>query len=87
MEREGGSCAQQFLLFTHESDHCPLEVIWVGLLDLPNLEVDAAHGEHVISQERELEVSGGIVAFERVPEKSEIGLLSLVLEEERKVIV
>ena len=57
-----------------------------GLLDLPDVEVDEAHGEHVVGEEGELVLAVGVVRLEGVPQELDVLLLLRALEGERQVV-
>lgn len=67
-EDKGRSCFQQVLLdVLAEADETFLKVFWPGLSNLPDVEVDEAHREHVIGKEGELILAVSVVALEGVP--------------------
>lgn len=70
-----------------ESYQAHHEVLRLRLLDLPDVEIDEAHGEHVVGEERELVLAVGVVGLEGVPEKRDVVLLLRALEGERQVLV
>ena len=51
-----------------EADETLLEVFWFVLLDLPDIEIDKAHGKHVVGEEDELVLAVGVVGLEGVPQ-------------------
>jgi hypothetical protein len=54
-EYEGGGCCEETLLnVLTETNEALLEVLRFCLLDLPDIEVDEAHGEHVVGKESKL---------------------------------
>jgi hypothetical protein len=53
----------------------------------PNVEVDEAHGEHVVGEEGELILPVRVVGLEGVPQESDVLLLAGCLEGERQVVV
>ena len=67
-------------------DQAHREVLGLRLLDLPDVEVDEAHGEHVVGEERKLVLAVGAIGLERVPEELDVLLLLRALERERQVV-
>ncbi len=85
-EDEGRARFEQVLLHVLAEADQPLgEVAGLGLLDLPDVEVDEAHGEHVVGQEGELVLAVGVVGLEGVPQEGDVLLLLRALEGERQV--
>ena len=48
-------------------DRLILEVPWLRLLDLPDVEVNEAHREHVVREKGELVLAVRVVGFEGIP--------------------
>ena len=63
-----------------------LKVFQPGLPDLPDVEVDEAHGEHVVGEEGELVLAVGVVGLEGVPQEGDVVLLAPGLEAERHLV-
>ena len=61
-------------------------MLFRSLLDLPDVEIDETHGEHVIGEKSELMLLACIVRFERVPEEFDVFLLLRRLEGERQIV-
>lgn len=78
--------AQADLDVPAEADQAHREVLGLRLLDLPDVEVDEAHGEHVVGEERELVLAVRVVRLEGVPEEFDVLLLLRTLEGERQVV-
>ena len=56
-EHEGRSRIEQALLdVLAEADQTHREIVWRRLLDLPDVEINEAHREHVVGEEGELEL-------------------------------
>ena len=86
-EDEGRSSRNQvFLQILVESDQAHLEVLGLCLFDLPDVEVDEAHGEHVVGEKGELILAVGIVGRERVPKERDVFLLCRCLEGKWQVV-
>ena len=86
-ESEGRGCFEQALLHVFpETDEALLEILRPGLPNLPDVEVDAAHGEHVVGEEGELVLAVGVVGLEGVPQKGDVVLLAAGFEGERQVV-
>lgn len=86
-EDERRSCFEQVLLYVlAEADQTHREILGCRLLDLPDVEVDEAHREHVIGEEGELVLAVGVVGFEGVPQEGDVLLLLRALEGERQVV-
>ena len=83
-EDKGRGGLQQGLLgFLTETDEALFEVSRPGMPDLPDVEVDETHGEHVIGKEGELVLTVDVVGLEGVPQKLDVLLLFRGLEGER----
>ena len=86
-ENKGRDCFQQVLLdFPTEADEALPKVFRSGLPNLPDVEVNEAHGEHVIGEEGELVLGVGVVGLECVPQEGDVVLLAGSLEGERQVV-
>ena len=72
--------------FLAEADGGFLKILWFVITDLPDDEVDKAHGEHVVGEKCELIFLFLVVCFEGVPQESEVFLLVRGLEGKREVI-
>lgn len=67
-EDERRRCGQNaFLDVLTKSDQPFLKIPWNALLDLPDVEIDEAHREHVVGEEGELVFSVRVVRLESVP--------------------
>jgi len=69
-----------------ESDEALLKVFRPSLPDLPDVEVDEAHREHVVGEEGELVLAVGVVGLEGVPQEGDVVLLAAGLEGDRQVV-
>lgn len=56
------------------------------MLNLPDVEVDEAHGKHVVGEEGELVLAVIVVRFEGAPQESDVFLLCGALEGEGQVV-
>jgi hypothetical protein len=70
-----------------ETDETFLEVSRTSLSDLPDIEIDEAHGEHMICKESELVFVVGVVGVKSVPEKGDLLLLLRAFERKRQIVV
>ena len=66
---------QAFLDVLAETDEAHREVLGLRLLDLPDVEVDEAHREHVVGEEGERVLRVGGVRLEGVPQKLDVFLV------------
>ena len=81
-EDEGRGRVEQALLnVLAEADQALREIPRLGLPDLPDIEVDEAHREHVVGEEGELVFAVGVVRLEGVPQELDVFLLLRVLKE------
>ena len=86
-EGEGRCGLHKFLLqVLVEADHRFREIARLRLLDLPDVEIDEAHREHVVSEEGELVFAVRIVRLEGIPQELDVFLLLRGLEGERQVV-
>lgn len=86
-EHKGRRRVEQALLdVLAEADQARREILWRRLLDLPDVEIDEAHREHVVGEEGELEFAVRVVRLESVPQELDIFLLLRGLEGERQVV-
>ena len=86
-EDEGrGRLQKIFLDVPAEADETFLEVTPPSLPDLPYIEIDKAHGEHVVGEEGELELAVGVVGIEDVPQKGDVVLLAGRLEGKWQIV-
>jgi hypothetical protein len=86
-EHEGQSRVEEALLdVLAEADEAHREILWRRLLDLPDVEIDEAHREHVVGEEGELIFAMRVVRLESDPQKLDIFLLLRGLEGERQVV-
>ena len=85
-EHEGRSGFEQCLLVSSKPDQTLLEVLRSVLLDLPDVEIDEAHREHVVGEEGELEFAVRVIRLEGVPQELDVFLLLRRLEGERQVV-
>ncbi len=69
-----------------EADQAHREILWRRLLDLPDVEIDEAHREHVVSEKGELVFAVRVVRLESVPQKLDVFLLLRGFEGERQVV-
>ena len=84
---EGRSGVNQFLLqILVEADHGICEIARFRLLDLPDIEIDEAHGEHVVGKKCELVFAVRGVCLESIPQELDVFLLLRSLEGEGQVI-
>ena len=66
-EDEGRGCFEQALLdVLAEADEAHREALGLRLLDLPDVEVDETHREHVVGEEGELVLAVGVVRLEGI---------------------
>ncbi len=86
-EHKGRSGFEETLLdVLAEADQAHREILWRRLLDLPDIEIDEAHREHVVGEEGELIFAVGGVHLESVPQELDVLLLLRGLEGERQVV-
>ena len=86
LNTKGEVASSKAFSFLAEADKPLLEVLGLSLLDLPDVEVDEAHGEHVVGQEGELVFAVRVVGLEGIPQERDILLLLRALERERQVV-
>lgn len=80
-EHEGrGRFEEASLDVLAETDQAHCEVLWFGLPDLPDVEIDKAHRQHVVGEEGELVFGVGVVGLECVPQERDVFLLAAALE-------
>ena len=84
-EHEGRGRCQQAVLVSCKANEALREIIGAGLLDLPDVEIDEAHCEHVIGEEGELVFAVRVVRLEGVPKELDVFLLLRRLEGEGEV--
>ena len=86
-EDKGRGRAQQALFdVLAEADEAFLEIARLRLLDLPDVEIDEAHREHVVGEEGELVFTVRVVRLEGVPKKGDVLLLVLRLKRKWQII-
>ena len=86
-EHEGRRRVEQALLdVLAEADQAHREILWRRLLDLPDIEIDEAHREHVIGEEGKLVFAMRVVRLESVPQELDVLLLLRRLERKRQVV-
>jgi len=86
-EDEGRCRLEEVLLDVFAEADQPLgEVVGLRLLDLPDVEVDEALGEHVVGKDGELVLAVGVVGLKGVPQEGDVLLLTLGLEREWQVV-
>ncbi len=84
--KRAGCVGEGFLNVFAEADRSFFEVLWFVVSDLPDDEVDEAHGEHMVGEKGELVFLGLVVCRENVPEEIYVFLFCRSLEGEREVV-
>ena len=74
---------QALLNIPAKTNEAHSKVLRLRLLDLPDVEIDKAHREHVVDEKGELVFAVGVVRLEGVPEELDVFLLLRGLEGKR----
>ena len=68
-----------------ESNEAFLEVLWPSLPNLPDVEINKAHGEHVVGEKGELVFPVLVVRLKGIPKEGDVFLFLRAFARERQI--